>query len=107
MADLPPALLAYFTSDHDADVDSLRTFFTEDAHVHDEHHDHQGIDAIRAWRLDTYAKTPFSTRPLAAQVQNGALVVPVEVSGAFPNSPVILDHRFTIVDGRIASLDIR
>jgi hypothetical protein len=66
-----------------------------------------GLDAIRAWRVETYAKTPFTIRLLDLHDRDGALVVPVEVSGAFPNSPVVLDHTFTLIDGRISSLDIR
>lgn len=107
MLKLPPAIMAYFQSDYDADADKLSAFFSADAHVHDEEHDHTGIDAIRAWRIDTFTKTPFTTRPLEAKDRDGALVVHVEVSGAFANSPIILDHTFTLADGRISSLDIR
>jgi len=106
MPDLPPAIAAYFETDHDADVMALQAFFTADAHVHDEHHDYRGIDAIRDWRRDSYAKTPFTALPLDLLDSDGTLVVPAEVSGAFPNSPLTLDHRFTLVDGRIAALEI-
>lgn len=107
MTELPPAIAAYFGSTHDADVDTLSTFFATDAHVHDERHDHVGLDAIRVWRIETHAKTPFTARPLDLIDRDGTFIVSVEVSGAFPNSPVILDHTFTLVEGRIASLDIR
>ena len=107
MPDLPPAIAAYFASDPGADIATLAGFFTGDAHVHDEDRDHDGLDAIRAWRLDTYAQTRFVARPLDIQGRDGVFVVATEVSGSFPNSPVTLDHRFTLVDGRIAALDIR
>lgn len=104
---LPPAIAAYFGSAPAADINALRTFFSTDAHVHDEAQEYDGLDAIRAWRMDTYARTPFTARPLDLYDRDGALVVRVEVSGSFPNSPIILDHSFTLVNGRISSLDIR
>ena len=107
MPNLPPAITAYFASGHDADVEALSAFFASDGHVQDEARDYVGIDAIRAWRLDTYARTPFTAQSLDMQNRDGKLVVRVEVSGLFPNSPVILDHSFTLADGRIASLEIR
>ena len=107
MPELPPALAAYFSAAHDADTAALEKIFTADAHVHDESHDHDGIEAIRAWRIDTYAKTAFTTRPLELVEGDGRRVVSVEVTGSVPGSPVTLTHTFTLVDGCIASLDIR
>jgi hypothetical protein len=107
MADFPPAVRAYFDAPSHADIQTLGAIFSADAHVHDERQDYVGLEAIRAWRIDTQAKTPFVARPLESRHVDDALVVSVEVSGAFPGSPVRLDHRFVLVDGRIASLDIR
>jgi SnoaL-like domain len=107
MLDLPPVIAAYFETPHDADVEQLARLFAADAHVHDEHNDYRGLDAIRAWRVDTHAKTPFTVRPVSLREQDGKHVVAAEVSGAFPGSPVMLDHSFTLADGRIAALDIR
>ncbi|MFZ5796465.1 MAG: nuclear transport factor 2 family protein [Sphingomonas sp.] len=107
MPDLPPAIAAYFAAPTDADSATLGQIFTPDAHVHDENHAYDGIDAIRAWRIETQAKTPFTARPVDITTDQAATLVRVEVSGAFPNSPVLLDHRFALAGGRIASLDIR
>lgn len=107
MLDLPPAVAAYFDAAPDADTQTLSEIFTADAHVHDEAHDYNGLEEIKAWRVGTHAKTPFVARPLGLQDRDDALVVHVEISGAFPNSPVMLDHKFALVEGRIASLDIR
>ncbi len=106
MPDLPPAIAAYFASEQSSDGNALDACFIADAFVHDEKHDYRGIDAIKAWRLDTQARTPFTSRPLELHENDGRFVVSTEVSGAFQNSPVILDHTFTLTDGRIASLDI-
>lgn len=107
MLDLPPEIAAYFSAPHDADTAQLASVFATDAHVHDESNDYRGLDAIRAWRIDTHAKTPFTVRPVSVQERGGKHVVAAEVSGAFPGSPVMLDHSFTLADGRIAALDIR
>ena len=107
MPELPPAIAAYFNAAPDADAVALGKVFTTDAHVHDEGHDYDGIHAIRVWRIDTAAKTPFTARPLEFDDHDGRLVVSVGVTGTFPGSPITLAHTFTPVDGRIASLDIR
>jgi hypothetical protein len=107
MPDFPPAIAAYFSASPDADIATLQEIFAPGAHVHDESHDYHGVDAIRAWRVDTYAKTPFTAHPLEMADRDGTIVVAVEVAGAFPGSPVMLAHSFTLADGRIASLDIR
>lgn len=107
MPELPPAIAAYFSAAHDADTAALEKIFTADAHVYDESHDHDGIDAIRAWRINTYDKTPFTARPLELVEGDGRPVVSVEVTGSFPGSPVMLQHTFKLVNGRISSLDIR
>ncbi|TRW14755.1 nuclear transport factor 2 family protein [Glacieibacterium frigidum] len=106
MPEIPPVIAAYFGTPPDAGADMLRAIFTDDAHVRDEAHDHVGIDAIRAWRVETYARTPFTVRPLEQRTAGHAVVVRAEVSGTFPGSPVMLDHRFELTGGRIASLDI-
>ncbi len=106
MQELPSAIAAYFASEKSTDADALSACYSDDAIVHDEKREYCGIDAITAWRLDTQARTPFTTRPLELKERDGRFVVATEVSGAFPNSPVMLDHAFTLANGRITALDI-
>lgn len=106
MPSLPPVIAAYFEVAPNADVAALNAVFAPDAHVHDEKNDYHGLDAIRNWRVSTFAATPFVVRPVDLTETDGAFVVRAEVSGAFPGSPVLLDHRFTLHEGRIASLNI-
>lgn len=106
MPDLPAAIAAYFEAPIDADSDALGRIFTPDAHVRDEQHDHRGLAEIRCWRIETHAKTQFATRPQSIRIEDGRCIVSAEVSGAFPNSPVTLDHAFTLADDRIADLEI-
>jgi hypothetical protein len=74
MSVLPPAIAAYFGSAPAADINALRAFFSTDAHVHDAAREYDGLEAIRAWRLGTHARTPFTARPLDVYDRDGALL---------------------------------
>jgi hypothetical protein len=52
------------------------------------------------------ARTPFTARPVSLEAQDGTILVSTEVTGAFPGSPLILGHRFTLQDERITALEI-
>ena len=106
MSRLPAPLAAYFTLAADAETAGIATVFVADAIVRDEGREHRGLAAIRNWRVDTMARTPFTARPLSVTEQDGTLVVPTEVSGTFPGSPLTLVHRFTLRDDRVAALEI-
>ena len=106
MQPLPPAISGFYQSEQSTDAAELTACFAADALVHDENKAYRGIDAILAWRLDTQRKTPFVSRPMSVQDSDGDYLVTAEISGSFPGSPVILEHRFTLVQDRIASLEI-
>ncbi|GGD34274.1 nuclear transport factor 2 family protein [Aureimonas glaciei] len=106
MLNAPEALALYFDLAADATMAELSTVFTDDAVVCDEARHHRGLLAIRDWRVETMARTPFTARPLSVERQGGVLEVPARVTGSFPGSPVTLTHRFTLRDGRIAALEI-
>lgn len=106
MLNVPDALALYFDMAADATMAELSTVFTEDAVVRDEARQHRGLMAIRDWRVETMARTPFTARPLSVEPKDGVLLVPARVTGSFPGSPVTLTHRFTLRDGRIARLEI-
>lgn len=103
---LPPAIAAYFAAQQSDDIAAFEACFAPDAVVHDERRDHRGIAAITAWHIETSTRTPFTARPLSLSESGGKFVVAAEVSGAFPGSPVVLDHLFTLADGRIVALEI-
>ncbi|ALN75048.1 hypothetical protein [Aureimonas sp. AU20] len=103
---LPEPIALYFSLPTDATVADLARVFAGDAKVRDETRAYGGLDAIRAWRIDTMARTPFTARPLSVETKDGIVIVPAEVTGAFPGSPLVLDHRFTLNSDRIAALEI-
>ncbi|ORE90338.1 nuclear transport factor 2 family protein [Aurantimonas sp. 22II-16-19i] len=106
MLNMPESLAAYFDLAPDATVAELSAAFTDDAVVSDEARRHRGILAIRDWRAETMERTPFTARPLSVEQLDDVLVVPAEVTGSFPGSPLTLTHRFVLRDGRIATLEI-
>lgn len=106
MPHLPNPVATYFGLSPDADRAALVTVFAEDAVVHDEAREHRGIQAIRDWRVDTMARTPFTARPLSVEERGNTVIVPTEVTGDFPGSPLTLNHRFTLRDDRITALEI-
>ena len=106
MSVLRTAIADFFATENGKDTVSLTACFSPDAVVHDESNEYRGTDAITAWRIDTQAKTPFTSRPLDPRDDDGTFLVSAEVSGSFPNSPIILERHFRLVDGCIAALDI-
>ncbi|WP_159993942.1 nuclear transport factor 2 family protein [Roseomonas sp. 18066] len=106
MPHLPHPVATYFGLAPDANLVALASVFAAEAVVHDEARDHRGIQAIRDWRVDTMARTPSTARPLSVEARGNTVIVPAEVTGEFPGSPLTLNHRFTLRDGRVAELEI-
>ena len=53
------------------------------------------------------AKYQHTAEPIEVASRGGNTVVVARVAGNFPNSPLDLEHVFTIEGGKIASLEIR
>lgn len=107
MLNLPDAIADFYQSEQSTDPAELSACFAADALVHDENNCYRGTEAITRWRRETQLKTPFSSKPLSVQISGSDYLVSAEISGSFPGSPVILEHRFTLVNDTIAALDIR
>ncbi len=103
---LPAPIAAYFEAKARHDIDGMVAPFAENAWVHDEHNDHRGRAAVRAWIEDTQRKYADVATPEEASEESGSVIVRALVSGTFPGSPIRLNHRFTLVDGAIAELSI-
>jgi len=97
----------FFEAERAEDLEALARCFDERATVRDEGRVIQGSDAIRRWMKDTKAKYHHTAEPIAVSHHDGKTVVTARVAGAFPNSPLDLEHVFVVEGGRIASLEIR
>jgi SnoaL-like domain len=98
---------AFFEAERTQDLEALARCFGEHAVVRDEGRTIEGPDAIKRWMKEAKAKYQHTVEPLAVSDRDGTTVVIARVAGAFPNSPLELEHVFTVEGGRIASLEIR
>jgi hypothetical protein len=103
---LPAPLALYFEVSNGADDVHLTDCFTPDAVVRDEHHAHQGLEAIRLWLREARRKYQHRVEPLRLTRDGARVTVAGQVSGNFPGSPVQLDHVFELRGDKIQSLEI-
>jgi len=98
---------AFFEAERTQDLEALARCFSEWATVRDEGRTVEGRDAIKRWMKDAKAKYHHTVEPLAMSHRDGLTVVTARVAGAFPNSPLELQHLFAVEGGKIVSLEIR
>ena len=63
--ELPAPIAGYFSADRGADANAVASYFTEDARVRDEGHDHTGRAAIRRWKAASSKKYAYTAEPFA------------------------------------------
>ena len=103
---LPQPLSKYFEASNAHDSDALVACFDADATVHDEDKDMHGLDAIHAWNEENTRKYRFTTSPTEINQVGDRTVVTAQVAGTFDGSPIELDFRFKLADGKIQALEI-
>jgi hypothetical protein len=107
-AALPDILDRYFAAQNAHDIEAMVACFAPDAVVRDEGKDVVGMQAIRAWKIETGAKYRITAEPLESRPEAGATIIVVKVSGTFPGSPANLTYRFGFsADGRVNALEVR
>jgi len=104
---LPKAIEIYLAAENSDDADALAGCFAPDATVTDERQTIKGLDAIKAWKIETKRKYQHSIEPLAVAENGGKTVVTVKLTGSFPGSPIKVGFSFQLEDGKIAALEIR
>lgn len=103
---LPEAIESYYAAEERTDADALARCFAPDGEVRDEGQARIGRAAIAAWMNDAKRRYRHRTEVVGVTGGGDAYDVTVRVSGAFPNSPVILTQRFRLAGGAIRSLEI-
>ncbi|MFO3707562.1 nuclear transport factor 2 family protein [Xanthomonas codiaei] len=103
---LPDAVACFFTASNQGDATVLLPYLATDAVVRDDGHRHQGAAAIAAWLARAQATPPYPAVPREAHTHGDALHVTADVSGAFLQSPLQLEHVFRLMDGKSAALEI-
>lgn len=104
--DLPQPVAMYLAAEQAKDPDMLARVFAEDAHVHDEARDYDGLAAIIAWKREAETKYQYVLEPLAASGNGATITLRARLSGTFPGSPVEVDYTFTLAKDRVTSLVI-
>ena len=106
LAELAPPLSSYFEATNAHDARTVAGLFGETAVVHDEGHDHCGLNAIADWAQSTYDRYDVRLIPCEVHSDGEAIIVPTTMAGRFLGSPVRLKFRFVINDNRIEELTI-
>lgn len=103
---LPEVVETYFDISNGGDASRLEACFSANATVTDEKRTHEGIEAIKSWKREARQTFTYQVEPIEVSHDEGTLTVTARVTGNFPGSPVMLDHTFTLEEGRIGSLEI-
>jgi hypothetical protein len=103
---LPRLLADYVAATNAHDVAAMSAVFSENATVHDEGRDHNGLAAIRAWMKETIEKYDYQVDPLESSVTAKNVVVLVSLRGTFPGSPITLQYDFTLDGQKVSRLEI-
>jgi len=103
---LPAPIATYIAAENGHDMDALAECFAADASVRDEGRTIRGLDAIKAWKVESKRKYRHTVEPLDVAEADGKTVLTARVTGQFPGSPVELRFAFGLAAGRIASLEI-
>jgi SnoaL-like domain len=104
--ELAPAIERYFDAEGREDLEALAACFTKTARVRDEGRTVEGRTAIKEWIAAAKAKYHHVAKPFAVSHRGERVVVTVRLSGAFPSSPLDIDHAFELSDGQISYLEI-
>ena len=71
---LPKAIELYFSSENAHDPALLEQCVASDALVRDEHKTIRGLEAIKAWRVETGRKYGHTVQPVAVSERDGAVM---------------------------------
>src|SRR5689334_16235513 len=99
--ELAPAIECFFDAQQREDLEALAACFTQTARVRDEGQTVSGHMAIKQWMAAARAKYHHVAKPLSVSHHDGRIVVTARLAGAFPNSPLDIDHAFELSDGKI------
>lgn len=103
---LPPFAEEFINAKNRHDGEAFTSFFTPDAVVYDEGEKYTGHNAIRKWIDNANAQYNVSYSFLNYGEDGGKALLTLMVSGNFDGSPLPLDYRITLKDGKIAELEI-
>jgi hypothetical protein len=106
---LPKPVETYVRATNWWDAKGFRSCFAADAVVKDIGREMRGLDAILEWAKNEIFAVNVTLEVLEAVEQAGHVVLTVKVEGTFDRTglpdPLVMEHRFTLVGGKIATLE--
>ena len=104
---LPAPIERYVQIANSGTPDEASECFAPDATVYDEGQTYEGVAAIKNWIVATKKKYGHTVAPLELAERGGQSVLKARLAGNFPGSPITVNFRFVLADGKIRSLEIR
>lgn len=105
MKNLPKVIADLVTAQNDFDSVAYADCFAETAIVFDEGKTHKGKTQIKNWIEKAAMEYKVVTKPL--EYSNTERTLKAEISGAFPESPLVLTYQFEFKNQLIESLKIK
>src|ERR1700745_632147 len=99
--DVPAPIATYLAAEMAKDAQMLALCFAKDAWVYDEERTHRGLDAIITWKEEADRKYQYVLEPLSTVQRGNTVTLLSRLTGNFPGSPVELDFKFTLINGKI------
>jgi SnoaL-like domain len=103
---LPAPVERYIQIANSGTPEAVPECFASDAIVRDEGETYEGVAAITNWVAATKKKYGHTITPLELAERDGESVLKARLAGSFPGSPVMVNFKFVLADGKIRSLVI-
>lgn len=108
---LPVAIESYVSAINRRDVAAFEASFAQNATVKDIGREIRGLAAIREWAKREIFAVNVSLELMGAVGRGNEVMIIVKIDGTFDRTdlpdPLVMEHCFTIVEGRIGSLVCR
>ena len=105
---LPKPIEDYIRGVNEGDSGRMLSSFAKDAVVSDIGREFRGRAAIKEWAAKEIFAVKVKLEPISHEDRADEVIVTVKVDGAFDRTglpdPLLMEHSFTVVDGKIASL---
>ena len=107
---LPEPIASYVRAVNAGATDEFRASFADDAIVVDVNRELSGLDAIMDWAGADIFGAHVRFDVLNVTERQGRTIVTLKVDGTFDRTglpdPLVMDHEFTLAEGKIAELRI-
>jgi SnoaL-like protein len=103
---LPDPIERYVQIANSGTAEAAPECFAPDATVYDEGRTYEGVASIKDWMAATKKKYGHTVTPLELAERDGQSVLKARLTGNFPGSPITVNFRFRLANGRIRALEI-